>query len=82
DENGYTDDLTELGFGTANNAPSPEGYWELTVDPGPTGTLNTSFVVIANNAAGFADPQCTSLTLNSRGQKGATGSADAAACWR
>ncbi len=82
DENAYTDDLTELGFAAADNASSPEGYWQLTVDPGPTGSLNTSFLLIANDAPGFDDAECTSLRLNSRGEKDATGSADAATCWR
>ncbi len=82
DENTYSTDLTELGYGVADNAPSSEGYWTLSTAAGPTGDIATSFALTASLAAGFDDPQCTSLTLNSRGEKSSAGTADAQTCWR
>ena len=74
-QNSYTTDLTDLGYASATNVPTPEGYWGLTPTAGPTG-INTSFVLTANLAAGFSDPTCSSITLDSSGVKGPSG------CWR
>ena len=75
-QNTYTTDLTDLGYAAATNVPTPEGYWGLTPTAGPTG-INTSFVLTATLAAGFSDPDCPSLTLDSSGVKGPS-----SGCWR
>jgi type IV pilus assembly protein PilE len=81
DQNTYTSDLTDLGY-AADPASSPEQYWTLSAAAGPTGDIATSYALTATPAAGFSDAQCTTLTLNSRGQKGSTGSATTGTCWR
>jgi len=82
DNNTYTTDLTDLGYGSAADAESPEGYWEINAAAGPSGDIATSFTLTASLAPGYDDARCTSLTLDSRGQKDSAGAADAETCWR
>jgi len=73
DENSYTADLSDIGFGAAEDVSSPEGYYTVTAAAGPTGDVATSFALTATPTD--ADDDCPTLTLNSRGQKGPAG------CW-
>lgn len=76
-QNGYTTDLSDLGYAAATNVVTPEGYWGLSATVGPTGNINTSFLLTANLAGEFSDPGCSSITLDSRGVKGPSPN-----CWR
>lgn len=77
-ENEYTVNLTVFGYDNDPTTPdTPEGYWGLNATAGPTGNIDTSFLLTANLAAGFSDPACSSLTLDSRGVRGPSSN-----CWR
>jgi type IV pilus assembly protein PilE len=59
---------------------SPEGYYNVAVAAGPTGTIATSFIVTATPVAGRSqagDSDCTQMTLNSTGTRSGTGTK----CW-
>jgi type IV pilus assembly protein PilE len=58
---------------------SPEGYYAVAVAAGPTGSIASSFLVTATPVAGKsqASDSCTSITVNSTGTRGGTGTK----CW-
>ncbi len=80
ENNTYTDDLTELGYSAATTT-SETGLYLVTV----SGSTANSYLLTAAPVAGKAqqgDTKCASLTLNSLGVKGTTGTAaDAEECW-
>ena len=77
-ERWFFNNSTYIAAPQANGGMSPEGYYAITVAAGASG-IATSFVLTATPvAAGDAD--CTTLTLNSQGVKGATG-ANPGSCW-
>lgn len=80
DQNAYTTDLTELGYGSAN-PKSAEGNYALSVTAGPSGEIASSYLVTATPQWPGGDPDCGDLTLNSRGNRGSSRGA-AAQCWR
>ncbi len=77
--NSYTGDLTDLGY-TSSPSTSPKGWYVISVTSLPAGDLTQSFTLTATTAgAQTDDSQCTTLTLDSRGTKGATGGGTT--CW-
>lgn len=77
--NGYTTDLTGLGFELAAAQPSEEGHYTVTATAGGSG-IATSFVLTATPVAGGAqanDADCPTITIDSTGLKGPVGSD----CW-
>ena len=64
-----------LNLGTTT---SSEGYYNLAVAPGGTGTIATSYLVTATATGGqTSDTDCTTITYSSAGVKsGTTGD-----CW-
>lgn len=89
--NQYTDVVTPpsgcagsaCGLAYAGTA-SPEGYYGLSIKPGTTGAIASSYeLTAAPTAKGGQDQDvCGSLTLDSAGQRGFTGSGGTlAACW-
>lgn len=80
ENNAYTDKMSDLGYGAADTAPSKEGLYTISL---VSATAN-SFVITATPVAGAAqanDTECTTFTLSSSNQKGATGSISAQECW-
>jgi type IV pilus assembly protein PilE len=77
---------SELQGGT-----SVKGYYQLKqtagkpqVDPGPSGTILTSFLITLNpQGSQVSDPYCKTMTINSAGQKSGTkdGSVSEMKCW-
>lgn len=56
-----------------SDAVSPEGYYELGIAPRNGSTIATSFVLTATaKGAQLSDTDCKNITLDSRGDKGAT----------
>lgn len=62
----YTDDLTELGYSSANNLPSPEGFYAVTAAACATETLEDCVIVTGSGQGSQADADAD-LSLNSRG---------------
>lgn len=81
DNNTYTDDPTDLGYGSAN-PESAEGHYTASLEDGPSGDIQTSYLARVTPAAPFDDSKCDELTLDSRGTKGSSVTANVDACWR
>jgi type IV pilus assembly protein PilE len=73
DNESYTASLTALGY-AADPAASPEGFYQLTAAVTANGYVLTATPV----GAQAADTQCGTLTYDSLGTKGASGTGD---CW-
>ncbi len=70
-----------LGYGTNQ---SPEGYYTLTVAAATGKTISNSFLLTATpttKGAQNADAKCSTITLDSLGRKGFTGTGPLSACW-
>jgi type IV pilus assembly protein PilE len=69
--NRYTNDLAEIGLGAAPVACGDAGHYTLTAGPGPSGNINTSYLLTATRASAAQqnDTKCGDLTLNSAGAK-------------
>ena len=82
DKNRYSATLSDIGY-AAGTVTSGEGYYTLGAAAGPTGSINTSYLLTAtpNAAAPFSDPDCGNLTLDSRGTQDNTGPDDVEDCW-
>lgn len=59
---------------------SPEGYYDITVDP-TTADEYTITAAPAANSPQTSDTACTSFTLASTGAQGSTGTATSQTCW-
>lgn len=76
DRNQYTTDLAEIGYG-AGTIYSGEQHYTLSAAAGPTGSIQTSYLLTASPNADsshpghFDDTDCGDLTLDSRGTQGA-----------
>ncbi len=79
----YTADVAVLSLPSADGvAWSDGGHYEITIAAGPTGSIDTSYLLTAQPKDGgpqAADTQCASLTLDSRGQR--TPDPMTAPCW-
>jgi type IV pilus assembly protein PilE len=80
--NSYTLDIVGLppaGLGIGNT--STNGYYTLTVVPGTTGTIATSFIATATAAGTQATDTaaCRVLTIDDQGQRQPN---DASGCWK
>jgi type IV pilus assembly protein PilE len=64
--NTYTTDLRNLGYATAGNVPSDEGWYQITATACGTGIVNCVMLTATSQGAQAADG---ALTLNSRNQK-------------
>lgn len=72
--NGYTGDMTDLGYASDDDVLSPEGHYEISV----TAATSLTFELQAQALTGGpqdSDTGCTTLTLNHLGEKGP------ADCW-
>tara|TARA_R110002110_G_scaffold415765_1_gene655142 strand:- start:21963 stop:22427 length:465 start_codon:yes stop_codon:yes gene_type:complete len=82
DRQTYTEDMTDLGFG-ADPMITEEGHYEIDAAACASGTIATCFLLTATPVSGGAqddDGRCTTLTLGSNGNRGATGTASTE-CW-
>lgn len=82
DRSTYSEDMEDLGYG-ADPALSPEGHYEVDAAACGGGSIAVCYVLTASPATGSpqnADAACASLSLDSRGQRTATGTA-ADTCW-
>ncbi|MEM1110595.1 MAG: type IV pilin protein [Pseudomonadota bacterium] len=84
DRSSYTADMTALGF-SADPMVSDDGYYSVdrVAATNCALTATTCYVLRATPVAGSVqsrDGNCTSLTLDSRGARSATG-ANASECW-
>ena len=76
DENTYTVDPTDMGYG-ANPLISPEGYYSVTIT-GPN-NITVSYLATATAVGVQAiDTGCATITFDSTGLQGSTGGED---CW-
>ncbi|MEQ8494906.1 MAG: type IV pilin protein [Gammaproteobacteria bacterium] len=85
DRNQYTTNLGELGYG-GSPVYSAERRYVLSAEAGPTGSIQTSYLLTAtpnpdsSHPGHFDDTDCGALTLDSRGTQGAAlGTVDD--CW-
>lgn len=72
--------MAELGYGNGATEISDEGHYVVSI----VSDTPTSYVLTATPVAGGqqdGDAECTSFTLSSSDQKGATGTLPAADCW-
>lgn len=67
--------VNSAGTGTVGSNKSEEGYYTLSI------SSNNANGYVLTATPTFSDPDCTTLTLDSLGKKGATG-ANAASCWK
>lgn len=70
-----------LGYGTDQ---SPEGYYTLSVAVATGKTISNNFVLTATpttKGAQNSDGKCSTITLDSTGRKGFTGTGPLSACW-
>jgi type IV pilus assembly protein PilE len=86
EERYFTNNTTYLAVG-AGSVSLPAGWqnysgseyasrkYDVTVAAGATGVIGTSFTITATPTNGFSDPDCGTLTLDSRGTK------SPANCW-
>ncbi|MFV0277200.1 MAG: type IV pilin protein [Parahaliea sp.] len=82
DHNTYTTDMTDLGF-SADPMVSEEQYYTVDAAACTSGAIGNCYLLTATPQASgplARDSRCTTLTLDSRGQKNASGSA-VAECW-
>ncbi len=81
--NAYIVDATPLVVETPSNVTTrttENGFYQITVAAGATGSINTSFLLTATPQGNQTGDVCTTLTLSSTGVRGATGdSVDE--CW-
>ncbi len=81
DNSTYTVTLTDLGYASA--APkSAESHYVGSVVQGASNDIKTSYIAQATPTGGHADTKCDRLTLDSRGTKGSSVSANTEECWR
>lgn len=76
--NQYATSMSELGYGTADTAVSPEGHYVVSV----SNSTALKFLLTATPVAGgkqASDVECASLTISHTGQKKSTGTDKA--CW-
>ena len=86
DNNQYTTTATNLGYSPATdsctqstNPCSDEQNYDLTMAVGATGNINTSYLLTITPLAPHNDPDCGTLTLDSRSTQGSgTGNS---ICW-
>jgi len=76
DNKRYTDDLQELGYGSASGVDSIDGYY--TISSAVTATPPT-FTLTATPKNDDAD--CAKFTLTEKGTQGVTGTKGATLCW-
>ncbi|MDN5849562.1 MAG: type IV pilin protein [Nitrococcus sp.] len=82
--NTYTDDLTDLGYGSAGAVPADGGWYTVAAAAcSKTIPINQCVLLTATpqNSQATNDTTCGNLTLNSRGQKGETGTGSVDECW-
>ena len=80
--NSYTSNIAQLGLANANCGEA--AHYTLAAAAGPSGSINTSYLLTATRASTSqkADTKCGDLTLNSAGAKGnKNASKPASQCW-
>ena len=79
DNGTYTKDLTDLGYASSGAVPSKDGWYQIGAAACGSGLAECVALTATPQNAQTADTACNKLTLNSRGEQGAsTGSSD---CW-
>jgi type IV pilus assembly protein PilE len=81
DNNTYTTTLTELGF-ASSTVKSAESNYTASLELGVPNNIRIYYLVRATPAGGHSDTKCNQMTLDSRGTKGSSVTANAAECWR
>ena len=76
DNKRYTADLTELGYATANNVDSVDGYYS--VSAAATATPPTFDLTAVPKKT---DNDCKNFTLDEQGTQGVSGAKGADLCW-
>ena len=80
--NSYTNDLTDLGYGSVGAVPSDGGWYTLAAAACAASTLSQCVVLTATpQNSQTNDTTCGNLTLSSRGQKGISGTGSVQDCW-
>ncbi|WP_374402321.1 type IV pilin protein [Niveibacterium sp.] len=75
--NSYSVTLADAGI----PATSSSGRYTISVAAMAADVIATSYVITAT-PSGWTDPHCGSLTLNSVGQRGRTGTSPVTECWQ
>lgn len=81
DNNTYTDDLTNLGFGTTTNEDTPEQYYKLKAESCGSGLSACVILTATPQAPQDKDTMCGALTYDSLGNKGENGTGTTETCW-
>jgi type IV pilus assembly protein PilE len=79
--NVFTANITSLSI----SSTSPDGFYGVTVSVFSTVAISDSYLLIATPVSTTPqanDSKCDTLTLNSLGTKGATGTLTVEECWR
>lgn len=66
--------------GTTPNSDATSPY-VLSIAAGATGTIATSFKVVATPQSGFTDPECAIMSITNTGLKSASGTGGLTTCW-
>lgn len=82
--NTYTTDFTSgppTGLGVLSTSSTPNGRYIITLGPGSSGAIGTSYTVTATATGGQVndDPNCLTLTID---DKGTRTPADSTGCWK
>jgi len=71
--NTYTADLSELGYGSEENVTSPEGHYTVSAEISTTGTQYTLSATPVVGGRQANDTLCSTFTISSTGIKANTG---------
>lgn len=81
ENNQYAEKMSELGYGTANSAASPEAHYSVSIsNPNGAGKGYLLTATPVNGGRQQGDDECKSFTISSTGVKGNTGGSHSD-CW-
>ena len=80
ENNTYADKLTTLGYGSDSES-TENGFYSISVTEQSANSYTLTAAPVAGKSQATDDTACKSLTINSVGTKGVTGSAGVDECW-
>jgi len=80
ENNSYAADLTTLGY-NSDAELSDNGFYSVSVTAQTASSYTLTAAPVAGSVQAENDTACKSLTINSIGAKGVTGTAASADCW-
>lgn len=80
ENNAYADGLKKLGFPNDSEL-SENGHYTVSVSAQTASSYTLSAVPVVGSVQAAKDTECATLTINSIGTKGETGTGSVADCW-